>query len=409
MRDQRLNAERSSYARRLLWCLQHYAWVVVVGILALAAAPLMLAPSAPTYQADALVVARDFTVAPEALPDLAETVFANGAVEAVVTADPGVQDDADLVPDRLSVLAAEDSIALVVQARDADAAIAVRMANLAADAFADELNQAGAGVGEFVVQAQAILPTDPLPELRPALRAVLGGLAGLALGLGVVALLASIRKPVITFQDVEAAAGVPLLGTVQLRRRSATAHTGPWGVRGIAGVTRWLAAVPPGRVRLVGPTTDGDSPHAWIRDRLFVMLGVALSRTRTVRFEGPPHLVDAIQRLGAGSRRLPGGQDTTGDGRGELALIHDDSPMGLVDPASSTVSVVAVVRRGVSQSALRALTADYVGGILLGVVLVDVKPGGRRPERQPVAAPSASRAAASSPKAVADVAEPGRA
>ncbi|MDT0277379.1 hypothetical protein [Blastococcus goldschmidtiae] len=404
-----MNAERSSYAGRLLWCLQHYAWVVVVAFLALAAAPLMLAPSAPTYQADALVVARDFTLSPDALPDLAETMFANGAVEAAVTADPAVQDDADLVPDRLSVLAPEDSIALIVQARDADAATAVRMANLAAAAFRGELNAAGAGVGEFFVQAPAILPTDPLPELRPELRAVLGGLAGLALGLGVVALLAAIRKPVITFEDVEATAGVPLLGTVQLRRRSATAHTGPWGVRGIAGVTRWLSAVPPGRLRLVGPATDGDSSESWIRDRLFVMLGVALSRSRPVRLEGPPHLVDAVQRLGGGPRKLPRTQDTAGDRGAELVLIHDDSPVGLVDPTSSNVSVVAVVRRGASQSALRALTGDYVGGILLGVVLVDVKPGGRRPERQPVRAPSANRAPASSHKAVADVAEPGRA
>lgn len=409
MRGKRLNAEWPSHGRRLLWCLRHYAWVVVVCILALAAAPLMVAPAAATYQADSLVVARELVVSRDALPALAEAVFASGAVEANVTADPAVQDDADLIPDRLSVLAPEDSIAMIVQARDANAATALRMANLAAEAFTDELNQAGAGVGEFVIQSPAILPTEPLPELPPEVRAGLGGLAGLVLGLGLVALLATIRKPVIISEDVEATAGVPLLGTVQMRRRSKAALAGPLGVPGLAGVTRWLTTVPPGRLLLVGPATSTGPSATWIRDRLFVMLGVALSGVRRVRLEGPPHLVDGIRRLDPGDRALPDGRYPTGDGGGELVLVHDDSPLDLIDPVSSGVSVVAVAQRGVSRQALRSLTAEYVGGGLLGVVLVDVRPGGQRARRETIRVPAAGRAPASGSTAVADVPEPGRA
>jgi hypothetical protein len=387
-----LVAERPSHGQRLLWCLRHYAWVLVVCILALAAAPLMLAPAVPTYQADALVVARELTMSPDALPALAETVFDGGAVEASVTADPAVQDDVELIPDRLSVEAAEDSIALVVQARDANAATAVRMANLAADSFTLELNRAGVGVGEFVVQARAILPTQPLTQPRPEVRAAFGALAGLALGLGIIALLAVMRKPVITFEEVEAAAGVPLLGTVQLRRRWRAGYAEPLGVPGIARVTRGLTNLPSSRLLLVGPATSTDSSDSWIRDRLFVMIGAALSGVRRMRFEGPSHLVGAIQRLGADRRELPGGRHPAGDAGRELVLMHHASPLELIDPASNGVSVVAVAQRGVPQRALRDLAAEYAGGGLLGVVLVDVRPGGQRAGGKPVRAPAASRA-----------------
>jgi capsular polysaccharide biosynthesis protein len=370
----RVSDERPSGARRLLWCLRQYAWVVVVCVLALAAAPLVLAPVAPTYQADALVVARQLTVERRVLPQMAEALFASGAVAASVATEAAVGNPDVLIPDRLSVVAAEDSIALVVQARDPDPATAARMANLAADAFVLELNRPGAGVGEFVLQAPAIVPTEPLTELRAEVRSTLGALAGLLLGLGLIALVAVVRKPVVTFHDVESAAGVPLLGTVKLPKGVSGTYPGPLGVPGLPGVVRWLSTVPSGRLLLTSaPSGMSASSAAWVRDRLFVMLGVALCAVRKVRFEGPPELVDAIEQL-SGDRDL---RDTT-DPTGELTLVDGGSPVELVDPAATSVSVVAVAPLGVSQSRLRAVAAEYVGGGLVGVVLVDARPGAQR-------------------------------
>ncbi len=394
-----------------MWSLRHYGWIVVACVLALAAAPLVLAPGNPTYQADALVVARQLTVDQEALPHLAESVFGSGDVEAIVAADPTVVDGEDLIPDRLSVIAAEDSIAVVVQARDPDPATAARLANLGADALVLELNRAGAGVGEFVLQAPAILPTEPLTELPPEVRAALGALAGLVLGLGLVALLAVVRKPVVTYHDVQAAAGVPLLGTVRLPRWVKGAYAGPLAVPGITTITRWLSTVPSGRLLLVTPpTATGTSSAAWMRDRLFVMLGVALSPVRHVRLEGPTRLLDAIEHLRLEHR------DTSGSGAPEdrpersLVLVDGGSPIDLVNWAGTSTSVVAVAPMGVSQRALRDLAAEYVGGGLVGVVLVEAPPGAQRAAAAwTVRSSAADRAPAGDWRAATDLPEPERA
>src|SRR5829696_1575267 len=403
--DDCLRFERPAGGSRLLWALRHYAWVVLVCVLALAAAPLMLPPAAPQYQAAALVVARQVTVPRDVLPQMAEAVFASGAVAANVAGE-SVSGRADgLIPDRLSVVAGEDSIALVVQARDPDPATAERMANLAADAFVVEMNRPGAGVGEFLLQAPAVLPTEPLEEAPPTVRAAVGALAGLVLGLGLVALAGAVRRPVITVHDVQTAAGVPLLGTVNLPARAEGKYAGPLGVPAIMGVARWLAALPPGRLLLISPP----GAATWTRQRMFVMVGVALGALRTVRVEGPPELVDAIQEL-AISDQTPGDlEDTQGAGVRELVVVDGGSSLELVDPATTRVSVVAVAPLGIPGRRLRALAAEYVGGGLVGVVLVDARLAARRAAARGVRAAAVSRAPRERWRSIRDVPEPERA
>jgi capsular polysaccharide biosynthesis protein len=404
-----VSVERPSGARRVLWCLRQYAWVVVVCVLALAAAPLVLAPVAPTYQADALVVARQLTVERQVLPEMAETLFGSGNVAARVAAEAGVGDPGALIPDRLSVVAAQDSIALVVQARDPDPATAARMADLATDAFLEELNKPGAGVGEFVVQAPAIVPTEPLTELPAKVRGAVGGLAGLVLGLGLVGLVAAIRRPVVTYEDVESAAGVPLLGTVQLPKAVSGTYSGPLGVPGIPGVVRWLSAVPAGRLLLISaPDRSSASSAAWVRNRLFVMLGVALCAARgSMRFDGPPALVETIEQL---SNRHEPHSSARPQGEGaqakELTLVDDGSPLELVDPAATNVSVAVIAPLGVSRRRLRAVAAEFVGGGLVGVVLVDARPGAQRAATRKVRAATAKRPLEGIQRDTAEVPEP---
>lgn len=366
-----MSAEKSPTASRLLWCLRKFWWVVAACVVAGASAPLVLTPSAPVYEADALVFARQLNMNPRVLPRLAEAVFASGAVEARVVADPDVASGTGrLIPERLSVVAAEDSIVLVVQARHTDPATAARMANTGAVAFVEELGRAGAGVGEFAMQSEAIVPTEPLSAPSLAARAGLGALGGLGLGLGLVALIAAVRRPIVSAHDVRDAAGVPLVGKVRLSHEPPGSYPGPMGVRGIATVARWLATVPPGRLLLVSsPLAEG------LRHRIFVMCGVALWTLRKVRFEAPNVLVQAIRAHCVEHRDAGRVVHPRGNSADELTLVAGGSTLEIIDPVETNVTVVAVAPLGVSRRRLRAVTSDFAGSGLVGVVLVDVAQG----------------------------------
>jgi capsular polysaccharide biosynthesis protein len=393
-----VSAEKSPAASRLLWCLRRFWWVVAACVVVGASAPLVLTQSAPVYQADALVFARQLNMNPRVLPRLAEAVFASGAVEARVVADPEVGGTGELIPDRLSVVAAEDSIVLVVQARHSDPATAARMANTGAVAFVEELGRTGAGVGEFALQSEAIVPTEALNAPSFPARAGLGALGGLGLGLGLVALITAVRRPIVSAYDVRDAAGVPLVGKVRLQHVPPGSYPGPMGVRGIATVARWLATVPPGRLLLVSsPAAAG------LRHRIFVMCGVALWTLRKVRFEAPALLVQAIDEHCVEHRDAGRVVHPRGESADALTLVDDGSTLEIIDPIETNVSVVAVAPLGVSRRQLRAVTADFADSGLVGVVLVDAAPALRRGVGDPrhAAQPSSVRAGgpiASSPE-----------
>jgi capsular polysaccharide biosynthesis protein len=385
-----VSAEKSPAASRLLWCLRKFWWVIAVCVVAGAAAPLALTRSEPIYQADALVFARQLNMNSRVLPRLADAVFTSGAVEARVVADPAVGGETgELIPDRLSVVAAEDSIVLVVQARHADPAIAARMANTGASAFVEELGRTGAGVGEFALQSQAIVPTEAMHAPSFPARAGLGALGGLGLGLGLVALITAVRRPIVSAYDVRDASGVPLVGKVRLQHIPPGSYPGPMGVRGIATVARWLATVPPGRLLLVSsPAAAG------LRHRIFVMCGVALWTLRKVRFEAPTSLVQAIREHCVEHRDAGRVVHPRGESADALTLVDNGSTLEIIDPVETNVSVVAVAPLGVSRRHLRAVTSDFAGSGLVGVVLVDAAPGLRLNEGDPrhAARPSTVRA-----------------
>ena len=385
------------YGRKLSWCLRHFGWLVLVCMLVGAAAPLLVVPAERTYQAEALVVARQLTVNPRVLPSLAEAVFADGAVAAAVAADPTLGpevggDPRGLVPETLSVVAGPDSVTMVVQARDEDPVTASQIADLAAQAYAAELNRTGSGVGEFAVPSEAVIPTAPIETVSYPFRAGVGALAGLVLGLGLIALIASLRRPCVTSPDVKDAVGVPLLGVVELARAKPGTYLGARGVRGIASVTRWLATAPPGRLTLISsPSGQG------LRHRIYVMVAIAMSTVRPVRLEAPREIIDVIRsqvprREGEAARR----EDTD-----ELLLVDGGSPSELVDPAAAPVYVIAVAPLGISPRRLRALALDYLDGGLLGVILVKRRLGLRSRRgfgRSPSPAPRALRPAEDVPE-----------
>ena len=386
-----LGADLQRESGGLGWALRHYAWLVVVCVLAGAGAGLLLGTGTPTYQASALVVTSGPSNVPAAaLPHLAELVFADGAVEAAVADDEAIGGRTEgLIPGRLNVVAPEDSVVLTVQARDDQPDDAARLADKAAAAFVSELNKGGPGVGVFELKAGAVPPTEPLQVMSPQLRAILGALAGLCVGIGLAALIVALRRPVLTPRSVQAAAGVPLLGTVELPLGPRGSYAGPLGVRGLATVTRWMATVPSGRLLLISPAS-AVAP----RQRLFVMIAVALSTVRRLRFRAPHELVEAIEEHRAHLHTVPQAQSPEA-GEELLVLVDGGSPMDILDPAVTTVSVVAVAPRGISHSRLSALAADYLDAGLVGVVLVDARPGLRRRARRVASsAPITSRPAA---------------
>jgi capsular polysaccharide biosynthesis protein len=398
-----VRANRRRHGSNLLWCLRHYWWIVLACVLAGAAAPLLVAPSAPTYQADALIVARQLTVNTRVLPTLAESVFADGAVAAAVAEDPAVGGNTKgLIPDRLSVVAGQDSIALVVQARDADPVTAARLADIAAEAFVAELSNGGSGVGDFTVQGQAVPPTTPLAAFSNSLRAAIGALAGLLVGLGLVALVGVIRRPVVSSEDVEGAVDVPLLGTVEPRRVAPGGYLGPRGVRGIATVTRWLATAPQGRLALISPPSA-----VGIRQRVYVMVAVALSTLRSIRLEASREIVDAVQQHAVTHRIGESTVQASPPTADELVLVDGASPLALVDPATTNLSVVAVVPQGIPRRRLVTLVSDYRDGGLAGVVLVKGRAGFRAARSTGAAAPTSGTVRAAPPTR--DVPEPERA
>lgn len=372
------------HGRTVLWCLRHYAWLVLACVLVGAGVPLIIGSQTQQYQADALVVARQLSVNPSVLPDLAQNVFSDGAVAAKVATDPSVHGvTTGLIPDRVSVVAGQDSIALDVQAQDPDPATAARLANLAAAAFVAELNRAGSGIGVFAVQSQASPPVVPVSTLAPTLLAAIGGGVGVVVGLGLVALFGSLRRPIVAAWQVEAALGVPLLGTVRLPVGRRGTYRGPLGVRGIATVARSLAGVAPGRLLLISAPSA-----AALRHRVYVMAAVALWSVRRVRIAAPDEIVQAVRAhclaLAAAGRTPPGDDGPTED----LVLVDGGSPLEILDPTTTRLSVVVVAPRGVARRRLRALAADYEDAGLAGVVLATAHLSLRGPKVLPLPAPT---------------------
>lgn len=356
---------------RLAWLLKQYAWLVLLCVLAGAGAPLVLGAANPVYQADAIVVARQLSVNARVLPQLGEAIFANGAVAARVAEDASVDGDvAGLIPGRLSVVIPQDSIVLIVQARDAEPEVAARLADLGARAFADQLNRGGAGVGQFAVQAPAVVPNESLRATSPVLLALSGAIAGLALGIGLAALIGVLRRPVVTARDVEEAIGVPLIGRVDVPLGRRGSYPGPVGVRGIVSVSRWMAGLPAGRLLLISPPSASG-----LRQRIYVMAAALLASVRSVTLRAPSELVEAIaEHRSTLPARSPSAMSSSGDAPGDaegtgLVLVDAGTPHEILDPRTTTVSVIAVAPRGISRARLRVLADDYRDAGLLGVVL----------------------------------------
>jgi hypothetical protein len=226
----------------LLELMRHYALPALLVVLLTTslgtAAATALAARSP-YEATALVIARDLNIEAAALARFGESVFMSGSVAREVARTQGLsQDNRTLVPEVIDVDPVAESISFLVRGRADDPVQAAATADAAARAFVRELNRAGAGVGDFVLQD---LATEPLFRQVRGPGPLLGGLASLVAGtlLAVVAVwvLYGLRRPVLAASDAAVAADAPLVAQVRLPRGGAQE---PQGFPGLRRLLRWL-------------------------------------------------------------------------------------------------------------------------------------------------------------------------
>lgn len=351
----------------LVWGVRRMAWLILGFVLAGAVVlPKVTATDAPTFQATALIVVRQIAVKPAVLPPLAKAVFSSDAmVRRVSTAATAagltnVGGRAGLIPDRVGLVAAEDSIVLVVLGRSDDPGQAAQLADLGAAAFVDELNRIGSGVATFAVDSRARVPAGAADDQGPPmpLMAVAGGTAGLLIGLSLLWAVARLRRPLLDRTDVETRLGTRLLGTV------------------IA------PAAKPDRTRVAQETTGVASvARALLRSPYTTVILVSSSGTGTVRRFLLGLLPPILYADGSAA-------DHTADGQA-YTTVADMSDLDVaMTVRQDDAGIVLVLRYGAPAGPARRVLAHYRSSDICGVVMVDRRhrvtwpaPTARRPGR----------------------------
>lgn len=330
----------------LMWGLRRYALPLMALILSVAVAAVAGAQwlrSNAGYTASALVIATELQVRQEQLPRLGESVFNSGSVARDVAGTLPTADHRTLVPDRISLDPIPETIAFHVRGHSDDPAEAARLANVAAGAFVDALNSAGAGVGVFRLQDPAFVPLER--DVSPIVGTV-AGMLGLAVGgllaASVLSLLIAVRGPVLTPTAAVAATGLPLLAVVTLPRR----RRGRAGTLGIRNLLTALPELPASLVELAGPRGSE-------RARREVL--------ELLRRSPAPRPVP-----GAGARRVI---VTDVAGVEEIALRLPGAPVG-PDHDEPVASVVMVVPEGASAASVRDVVRGFLPEELAGAVFL---------------------------------------
>jgi hypothetical protein len=336
------------------WGLRKYAWLVALFVLALGVGVPAVQKSAPEqYDATAQVGPAQALTLPklDALPRVGETVFVNGAVAAAVRQafEPKLPASDPVIPSRAELVAAQDNIVFTVVGHGPDPASAQHVANIAADVFSTEMNRYSSSVGSFAVQRLATRPTQPTATAGGGLfDVVLGMGAGLAAGVGMVALLLVWSRPVVDVESAKQAGSVPVLGRVVMG--TSTEFT-----RGIPQLCRRILAGPTDRLLLAGPRQTRRE-----RRQLTSVLTDALGWSREVVAPEPESDVNrCLQQAPTG---------TPGD-KHRLVIINDPSQSEIASRPESSLTLL-VVHEGISRSALRRQSEQHLDGGFEGIVLV---------------------------------------
>ncbi|MDP8929577.1 MAG: hypothetical protein M3O70_13650 [Actinomycetota bacterium] len=356
----RLNIPGSDAVVTLRWGLRHYWWLfavvaIAVGILA----PVLVLVRPVTYDSEALVVAQRLDMNLAALPRYAEVVFDNGEVARTVAAQFGYGGDLeDVVPDRVSLVAEQDSVVFTVIGHHPSPETAAEIANVAAAAFTSALNVPGEGVGTFTILAQAVPQPEPAEATDGLALAIPVGLAaGVLLGSAAVATLLVLRRPVLEAADAEQVTGVPAIGSVAVPRTRQREFPPAQGIIGVIPLCRSVLAIPSRAVLLVGVETTTVE-----RQQLAVAMAAVLSRVRKIRFVAAPDLHAALEAQQGGEDRLaPPPHLDQHERTDELTVVDVSNPLDLAEPLESSTTIL-VVPEGIATVALRSAVTEHLGG-----------------------------------------------
>lgn len=376
------SSEDSDGVGTLAWSVRTLGWLVLACALGGAVLlPILTTTDRPRFEATALVVGQQMQIKSVSLPPFAKAVFASDAmaqrVATAVAVDGSTGDAAAagaLIPDRIDLVAAEDSIVFVILGRADEPGQAARLADLGAAAFAGELNRAGSGVGAFAVESLAQVPTTESDDRGPpvSLMATAGGTAGALLGVGLVWLVIALRRPVLHRADVESRVGTRLLGTVVLFAPPAGAHPEVHRISGVAATARALLIGGYEIVVLTSPPGE-----ELVRDRVILHVALALAPFRVLSVQAPPELCDELNRQLA--RRQPNGVAVgSPEPRPEMRIV-DVRTLLTTMPDRRPTAVVLVIPYGVPARRACALMAQHPRSEVLGVVIVDRRGGLLRP------------------------------
>ena len=351
--------------RVFAWGLRKYAWLVALSVLAVGVLlPALQARAGDVYEASALVAPNRLTATNlDVVPRYGDRVFENGEVALAVRQALGLQDaEADVTPSRVELVSEQDNVSFTVIGRDENPDEAVRLADVAAATFTREMNSTTVeSVGSFEIQSTADRPGEPVPALAGGRFAVvLGVLAGLLAGMGIVGLLLLLRRPVLDGTTATQVTSTTAVGKVTLPR--STSDASGIGVAGIAPLARRLLVADPTVIMLVSP-----ADAAAHRSQLASMLATVLGRIRSVR----------LVQGGEVSGPLADGRSDTG----ELVLVDNPSPDELA-ARPETAMMLLVVPQGISERSLRQAAEEHLDGDgWAGVVLVDRDRGWRLTRR----------------------------
>jgi hypothetical protein len=342
----------------MAWGVRKYVLVLIVFVVGLGVlVPLALNRGADVYEAQAQVGPTDKLLLPnlDPLPRLGVSVFNNGAVADAVRKELGLNKKANVTPSHVELVAAQDNIVFTVIGRASDPATAQSIANLAASTFTIELNKYSDSVGQFVPQRSASLPAKPVAKLAGGyLSIVIGLLAGLIAGLGVIALILVWRRPVLDAASAEEATNAPVLGRVRIpKRREADVHE----FRGMAQLCRRVLSNPYETIMLVSP------PQGTPQLR---RLGAAMSSLFSSLQGSRPATSHELSELPASEHSASNGVPA---GHPRLLVSEGPSPELLATLPDAGLTLL-VVPEGIGLRALRDSAGEYFTGGPGGLVFV---------------------------------------
>ncbi|HEV2797641.1 MAG TPA: hypothetical protein VGV65_08475 [Nocardioides sp.] len=334
------------------WGLRHYAWILVLSICALGIAVPLAADRAPeTYEAQAQVgPAVELTLDNiDPLPRVAESLFRNGRVASAVrrSFEPPLPASQEVIPQRVSLIAAQDNVVLTVVGRGSDPREAAGLATVAAETLRDQLNRYENSVGLFAVQQGAVPPGTPVPRLGMAPAIGMGVLAGVLVGLGLIGLLLLRRRPVLSVENAEAATGARVLGQVWLGRSSGE-------TRGLPQLCHTILSSGCEELLLVGTRRSASYRHQLTG----LLVEVLMGRRDVVPVDDLHPERPRARAKGRSSGAAP-----------RLLVTQDATPPQLVGRSGRSVAVL-VVPYGIRRASLVRQVEQYLDGGAAGVLLV---------------------------------------